>query len=123
VEIQNAPQTGTSTIRVHLLDAQGLPVRGYHVFEPGFPKSESTEAGEGVYEFQNLGAGTSIDIVAAPKSAPDSLYGYQFVTGHGSIDFAGQISALTLRLPGRAPFTARSSSRRGSTFMSDWPVR
>jgi hypothetical protein len=101
IRITNAAGSGTGTVRVHLLDATGHPVTGYHVFEPGFPRVESSVGGEGIYEFANIRVGGGVDVVAAPAGVTDPNYGYQFVQGHAGISFPGQIAALTLRLPGQ----------------------
>jgi hypothetical protein len=102
IVITNVAGTGTGTIRVHLLDAAGNPVSGYHVFEPGFPRTESEQSGEGVYEFADLPVGTSMQIVAAPSGVRDITYGYQWTQGGAGISFPGQIAAVTLRLPGQS---------------------
>jgi hypothetical protein len=101
ITITNATGSGSGTVRVHLIDATGHPVTGYHVFEPGFPRVESTVGGEGIYEFANVRVGGSVDVVAAPAGVTDPNYGYQFTQGHVGVSFPGQIAALTLRLPGQ----------------------
>ncbi|HEV2718851.1 MAG TPA: Ig-like domain-containing protein, partial [Thermoanaerobaculia bacterium] len=96
------------TVRVHLLSASGTPVDGYHVFEVlgGGLTLDAAGMGNGVYEFQNLSVGESVSIVAAPFSLVDPVYGYQVTTGSGAIQFAGQIAAVTLHLPGQGTVTA-----------------
>jgi Bacterial Ig-like domain/F5/8 type C domain len=100
--------TGTGTVRVHLLNASGQPVVGYHVFEPGYPTLESTPGDTpGVYEFKDLPVGRSLDVVAAPNGGVDAAYGYQFTEGRAGIAFAGQIAAITMRLPGQGSIRGR----------------
>ncbi|MGA7617237.1 MAG: carboxypeptidase regulatory-like domain-containing protein, partial [Thermoanaerobaculia bacterium] len=100
--------SGTGTIRVHLLAADGSPVVGYHVFESGFPTLESVEKENGVYEFAGVQVGRRLTpIMATPPGGYDSRYGYQFTSGTASVSFPEQISTLTLRLPGQGSVRAR----------------
>jgi hypothetical protein len=107
ISITNASGSGTGTIRVHLLGPTGEPVSGYHVFEPGFPTLDATPAGAGVYELKDIKVGRNLSIVAAPFGELDATYGYQFTSGSAGVSFAGQVAAITLRLPGQGTVRAR----------------
>ena len=107
IRIVKESGSGTGTVRVHLLSASGQPVNGYHVFVPGFPTEDAESTSAGTYEFADINAGRSFQIVAAPAGGFDATYGYQYVEGSGGVSFAGQIAAVTLRLPGQGSVRGR----------------
>ena len=107
IKILKESGSGVGVVRVHLLSASGQPVSGYHVFEPGFPTVDAVAAGDGVYEFRNIPAGRSFQIMAAPASAKDPTYGYQVTESSGGVSFGGQIAAVTMRLPGQGQVRGR----------------
>ncbi len=110
---------GTGQVRVRLLSATGVPVSGYRVIEPGFPPIELAETAPGTYELTGIAVGRSLEIRAVPASP--GAYGDQFASGNVRVDFAGQIAALTLRLPGQG--TVRVKLRSDIDLIGDVTMR
>ncbi|HEV8432160.1 MAG TPA: Ig-like domain-containing protein, partial [Thermoanaerobaculia bacterium] len=107
IKIANSSGSGKGTIRVHLLSASGQPVDGYHVFWSNTASMfDAAPIGAGVYEFQNLAVGTTLPIQATPQGGTDPNYGSQTASGSGTVQFAGQIAAITLHLKGQGTVTA-----------------
>jgi hypothetical protein len=112
--ITNASGSGSGTVRVHLLSASGAAVLGYHVFEPGYPNLDAAEKSDGVYEFATISVGRTLTIVAAPKGSSDATYGYQFAQAPAQVTFAGQIAAVSMRLPGQGTLRGRIAQQTES---------
>ncbi|MFZ2490065.1 MAG: Ig-like domain-containing protein, partial [Thermoanaerobaculia bacterium] len=95
---------GSGTIRVRVIDAQGLPVVGMRVIEPGYPPSRIPEVGGGLYEWKDAPVGAAREIYAV--NAP-AKYGDQYAHGTIGLRFPGQAATLVLRLPGQGTVRAR----------------
>ncbi|HVS33076.1 MAG TPA: carboxypeptidase-like regulatory domain-containing protein, partial [Thermoanaerobaculia bacterium] len=95
---------GRGIARVRLVNAHGAPVSGFRVIEPGFPPTLLTSVGGGVYEYRDAPVGSGIEIWAVQGPGD---YGDQHAKGTVRLEFPGQVSTLTLRLPGQGTVRAK----------------
>ena len=101
---------GFATLRVRLVDAQGTPVTGYRVIEPGFPEFDYTEQGNGIYIMEHVPVPVSKEAWAIGIHHP--RYGDQVAHGNVGAIFDGQISTLELRLPGQGTILGKMEIRK-----------
>jgi Bacterial Ig-like domain/Carboxypeptidase regulatory-like domain len=105
MKLATAAPEGIATMRVRLYDSRGVPVAGYRVISPGFPPTDFTDKGNGVYELANVRVPAEGRVVAVPKSG--SGQGEQVAEGRVRVDFHGQVGVVDLRLPGQGKVIAR----------------